>query len=126
MVCRVPLAAENAAVAVLMLSALTAVQSYAVRATDHANGIASIINAQGHVRRNATALVVMHPALRSYRVATHALAYAGKTVPLCVLFANLTNFYLWQAMDNPHQQRLQDIFSFVIAITFSPLKKWMR
>lgn len=92
MQCPVPLAAGNAAFAALMLRALRAVQSYAVHATDHANGVAITTNAQGHVRRNATALVAMHPALRSYPVATYVLAYVGKTAPLCVLFATPKNF----------------------------------
>ena len=78
-----------------MLSALRPVQSYAIHATDHANGVAIIINAQRHVRRNATALAVMHPALRSYPVVTHALAYVGKTVPLYVLFATPKSFPLY-------------------------------
>ena len=90
----VPLAAKNAAFAALMLSALRPVQSYAIHATDHANGDAIITSAQGHVRRNATALAVMHLALRSYPVATHALAYVGKTAPLYVLFATPKSFPL--------------------------------
>ena len=94
MECHVHLAAENAALAALMLSALRAVQSYAIHATDPANGIAIITNAQGHVAKNATALVVMHPALGSYPATTPALAYVGKTAPPCVLFAMPKNFPL--------------------------------
>ena len=79
-------ATENATGVVLTSNAENDVPSLVTRAEDHAPGIVLTINAKISVERNAIALAVTLPVLRSCLAATRVLACAEKTAPLCALF----------------------------------------
>ena len=82
----------NVADVALMENANKVVLSCVTRAQNHAHGTVRITSVIIFVGRNATALVVMHPAPRSSLAVTRVLACAEKTVPLCASFVILRSF----------------------------------
>ena len=76
---------DVAAVA-LMENAKKVVQSCVTRVQNHVHGAVLITSAIIYVERNAIALAVTLPVLRSCLAATRVLACAEKTAPLCALF----------------------------------------
>jgi len=84
----------NAVEGVPMISVRSTAQSHADHVDSLVHGVVLITSATIFVVRNATALVVTLPVLKSFLVATNVLACVEKTVPPCVLSVTLKSYLL--------------------------------
>jgi len=84
----------NAVEGVPMISVRSTAQSHADHVDSLVHGVVLITSATIFVVRNATALVVTLPVLKSFLAATNVLACVEKTVPPCVLSVTLKSYLL--------------------------------
>ena len=88
------LVSVRAVVGAPMISVSSIVQSHAVHVDSLVHGVVLITSATIFVVKNATALDVTLPVLKSFLAATNVLACVEKTVPLCVPSATLKSYLL--------------------------------
>jgi len=108
----------GAVVDALIRSVGNIVQCHAIHVDSLVHGVVLITSATIFVAKNATALDVTLPVLKSFlNVATNVLACVEKTVPLCVPSVTLKSYLLCYGIDLLTKRNPQDVCNFSTVVT---------